>query len=87
MMFRIEVNTGACMHVCVTCDIIHRKVKEVHRLLNPRMDSVTAYVDEWGCKRLTSFCLRRFRTGMFNFRDSWHVCCYNIMFFTCTCFL
>ena len=72
-MFRIEVNFGACMCVwhVISCTW---KVKELHRLLSPRVDNVTVYVDEWGCKRLTSFCLRRFRTGMFNFRDIWHAC-------------
>ena len=42
----------------------------LHRLMLPEVDVVDIYVDQWGCKRLTSFVLRRFRSGILKFRDS-----------------
>ena len=45
------------------------QVSRLHSMLTTKQDMVTIYVDQWGCKRLTSFCLRRFRTGQTNFRD------------------
>ena len=32
-------------------------------------DSVNEYVDHWGCKRLTSYCIRRFRSGIATVKD------------------
>ena len=45
------------------------QVALVHGYLAPTSDKVSQYVDQWGAKRLTSLCVRRFRSGIFAFRD------------------
>ena len=60
---------------CCTCltfmpsHAILEQVKEVHIMLAARVDSISMVVDEWGTKRLVSYCLRAYRTGMVSFRD------------------
>ena len=58
-----------CMKIDVLVVSFEAEVKEIHRLLNPKPDAVNIYVDEWGTKRLTSWAIRRFRTGQDSFRD------------------
>ena len=48
------------------------QVKQIHQMLTATPSIVNQYVDDWGCKRLTSWCIRRFRTGQGNFRDTVH---------------
>ena len=47
------------------------EVQQLHTLMLSQVDLVDVYVDQWGCKRLTSFVLRRFRSGIMKFRDLW----------------
>ena len=65
---------------CSSTDLIHYpimrhgvlhpvEVEEIHRLLTPVVDKVNVYVDQWGCKRLCTWAIRRFRCGQTKFRD------------------
>ena len=47
------------------------EVQQLHTLMLQQVDLVDVCVDQWGCKRLTSFVLRRFRSGIMKFRDFW----------------
>ena len=63
-----------CMYACIhDSQSLHfvsfDEVASIHTKLAPNSKLVTQYLDAWGCKRLTSLCLRRYRTGMTNFRD------------------
>ncbi|CAE7715359.1 unnamed protein product [Symbiodinium sp. CCMP2592] len=49
---------------------LRAEVKRIHDLLTAKPDVVSQYVDDWGAKRLTSWAIRRFRTGQTNFRDA-----------------
>ena len=55
------------------CNTMHApyslEVKQLHQLLVSKPDSITMYVDEWGCKRLTSMVMRRFRAGSMSFKE------------------
>ena len=45
------------------------QVSVLHTMLVSNGDSVNEYVDHWGAKRLTSYCIRRFRSGIIAFKD------------------
>ncbi|CAE7220191.1 unnamed protein product [Symbiodinium sp. CCMP2592] len=47
------------------------EVKRLHEMFN-QADAVDIVVDQWGCKRLCSLAIRRFRAGIRSFRD--HFC-------------
>ena len=54
---------------CHTVTSINGQVKEIHTMLVSKVDNINMVVDEWGTKRLVSYCLRAYRTGVLNFRD------------------
>ena len=45
------------------------QVSLLHSMLLCNGDHVNEYVDHWGAKRLTSYCIRRFRSGIATFKD------------------
>ena len=48
----------------------YTKVRRLHSLLTSKPCIINQFIDDWGCKRLTSLAIRRFRTGQTNFRDT-----------------
>ena len=68
---RVKFGIHASHHSYVSLNYIWHamQVKEAYSLLVTKPDMVAMCVDEWGCKRLTSYCLRRYRSGATSFRD------------------
>ena len=53
-------------------DIVAKtQVKQLYVLVNVEVKPVNLYLDAWGVKRMISLCLRRWRSPINNFRDSW----------------
>ena len=45
------------------------QVKTLHELMVANPDTVNMYVDHWGCKRLCSLAVRRYRAKILFFKD------------------